>query len=104
MKSSEFAEGDRQLRFDGFDGEVEEAGDVFVFEAIFFDEGEDELAAWGQLVDGGAKTLDGLVAYEDSFWVGFEADVGVAAFAEFDGGQVDGVAKIVEGAIFDGYI
>ena len=47
LKSSEFAQGDRQLCFDGFDGEVEEAGDVFVFEAMLFNKGEDELAAWG---------------------------------------------------------
>lgn len=104
MKSSEFAEGDGQLGFDGLDGKIEETGDVFVFEAVFFDEGEDQFTARGQLVDGGPEPLQDLGAKENGFGVGFEADVGVAAFAEFDGGRVGGIAKVVERAIFDGDI
>lgn len=80
---------------DGLDGDVEEAGDVFVFEAVFFDQGEDEFAAWWKVVDGGAKVLQRFVAYQDGFGVGFEADIVVAAFAEFDGFKTRGIAKIV---------
>ena len=36
LKGSEFAQDDGQLGFDGLDGKVEEAGDVFVFEAVLF--------------------------------------------------------------------
>lgn len=95
LKSSEFAEGDGQLGFDGFDGEVEEVGDVFVFEAVFFDEGEDEFAAWGKLVDGGPEALEGLRAEEEGFGVGLESDIGVAAFAELDCGEVGVIPEVV---------
>ena len=96
--------GDGQLGFDGFDGEVEEVGYVFVFEAVFFDEGEDEFATGRELVDGGAEALKGFRAEEEGFGVCVEPDVGIASFAEFDGGEIGVVAEIVERAVLYGDI
>ena len=55
----EFLQGDGELGFDGFYGEVEEAGDVLLFKAVFFYEREDEFAAGWQLVDSRAEALEG---------------------------------------------
>jgi hypothetical protein len=99
LKSRKFAEGD-----DGFDGKVEEAGDVFVFEAVFFNEGEDEFAARGKVVDSGEEVLEDLGVEEERFGVGLEADIGVAAFAEFDGGEVGVIAEIIQGPVLHGHI
>jgi hypothetical protein len=104
LKSSEFAEGDGELGFNGFDGKVEEVCDVFVFEAIFFDEGEDKFAAWGKLVDGGAEALEGFGAEEEGFGVGLEADIGVAALADLNGVDAGIIAQIIQGPVLHGHI
>lgn len=80
---------DGELVFDGFDGDIQDLGDLAVFETVFFHQLEDDLALGGKLFDrtfderehvGGDQQLFGIEIDAGEFRLEFFYRVGDIAF------------------------
>jgi len=98
----DFLERDGDLILYRLNGKVEDLGHFPVFESIFLDQFEDDLALWGELVDGffdkgehvgGDQQLFGVEVNAGEFGMEFFEGIGAVTFL---------VAEIVEGGVADG--
>jgi len=91
----QLAHGNGQLTLDCFYGQVEEGGDVLVFQSVLLNKLEDELAARGQAPDGGIQFFDGLGVDQQGLGVGVELDIFMAALGNIHcmGGSI---AEIIQ--------
>lgn len=101
---ADLLEGDRQLVFDGLDGEIEDLGYLAVFEAVFLDEFKDDLAFWRELIDRSFDKSEHVGGDQQLFGIEVNAGKLCVEFFEGVGGSPFLMVEVIECGIANGNV